>query len=561
MLRHILARAGTARITLKNLTGCPSHESVSRLQAAAVISLIMKVRPIDEDAAKVSDAVSAVNWFGEHNSQILLALAPSKVTPKRPRALQASITPGILNHFTASEWSGPFKQSPAHATDLCITRMIQLRIRSISEPCTKYLACFLLALFHEPNALSLQAKEAKVASFKRLFTKKCRNLKFPNMRELSLDPKDLLLDPSTAPLHQALYQGEQPVYCDKNMLLKIDLIDATFNCRGGSRAESQHELALQHPTEQQNTQMMQNAMMAMMMKNMNMLQQQDQGCRLTFNPNHRETNPNVRRAFTLEDVLKDGDIIGGRTVRSKSLQDGAPIEQGSVQAGAPIEQGIVVHEPAGSNVSIKPSQQQVALECAVVAQTGTTEPNGDDSKNGETLQGDPKAWAMRTLDMLDQRDELKKQDKKDAQKLERERLAQEKKAAAQETHKQPPPAEVSPQKAATRVTPKKLPAKRLAHNVDTEETPKKSGKKDSTAVSAPPQKKMTKNTEPEPPNEMKRVRKVEVERSRSHVLCRNGTGKGSTFVLRYGCGMASKGGYETEGEAVVAAREWQHASE
>jgi hypothetical protein len=33
-------------------------------------------------------------------------------------------------------------------------------------------------------------------------------------------------------------------------------------------------------------------------------------------------------------------------------------------------------------------------------------------------------------------------------------------------------------------------------------------------------------------------------------------GKGSTFILKYGCGMASKGGYETEGEAVVAAREW-----
>ena len=106
---EIMARLGCARMILARSKGGPQHETVSRLQADAVIDLMKRagsaITSLDPDVrARASTLATAGAWHPTDLARILTLLAePKKATS---RSDMQTYTPNVLHYFRGSEWSG-----------------------------------------------------------------------------------------------------------------------------------------------------------------------------------------------------------------------------------------------------------------------------------------------------------------------------------------------------------------------------------------------------------------------------------------------------------------------
>ena len=181
---EVMARLGCARIILSRNKGGAQHETVSRLQADAVIDLMKRQGPAigaldPEVRARVAALATAGEWYSADLARILTLLVPPKPKDAKTRSDMQTYTPSILHYFTASEWSGMEGQGVASAMDLLITRLLQLGAKCLSEPCKAWCSSLLLSL-NGMGRCTEHTKQHVHAVFKAEYRRRARRHKKAN---------------------------------------------------------------------------------------------------------------------------------------------------------------------------------------------------------------------------------------------------------------------------------------------------------------------------------------------------------------------------------------------
>ena len=189
-----MTRLGCARMVLSRSQAMPQHDTISRLQADAVIDLMQRqsgaIRALCPEArARVSTLATAGAWCPADLARILKLLEPPMPKQATSRSDMQTYTPNILHYFTASEWSGMQGRGVVSAMDLLITRLLQLGAKCLSEPCKAWCASLLLSLNDMGRCTEYTKQQVHVAfksEYMRRRRKHSKAMAFPGVRLLQL---------------------------------------------------------------------------------------------------------------------------------------------------------------------------------------------------------------------------------------------------------------------------------------------------------------------------------------------------------------------------------------
>mgnify|MGYP000099285420 CR=1 FL=1 len=238
--RAIKARVGAARLLLdQHVAGSGLHETVSRLQAAAIIELIGQSTLSSQARADLSGTVLAMNLHQPDMHAVLGALGDgvAVATLAKRRRIQQNWM-AVHNYGTAEFWTR--LQDPAMPGSCKLNLILQLAIglgcRLPTEPSMKWMTSWWLSVAEEPSEVAKMdgaAKKTMLAHVKATFDglRKAAGDPVLFLEQLPQNPVLFLRDSPS--LYHVCFAAGPPVVPAMS-IQNIAAIDMTYGCRGGA---------------------------------------------------------------------------------------------------------------------------------------------------------------------------------------------------------------------------------------------------------------------------------------------------------------------------------------
>ena len=238
--RQLRARLGAAELALAKQKGVVGHAALSRVQARVIIDLVQQAQLAPGFVAEISDRVLRMEWYGNEAAVILDALSPNPNQPtnyngSRRRPQQDYLA--IYAYFPDDLWDVLCSKDELAMTklEIILAFSLDLGLRLPSEPSLKMLSSIWM-MVSEPaeklSSLTVSAKFGVLQNLKLSFdrARKLRDHPIEFCKKLPTRPADFLQE------HQQLYtvsfKYKLPAPCriDERALLEFD---NSYPCRNG----------------------------------------------------------------------------------------------------------------------------------------------------------------------------------------------------------------------------------------------------------------------------------------------------------------------------------------
>ena len=236
-------RIGAARLVLSDQAGTAMHKAVSKMQAAALVSMVKTAVLTDDEKADVSSLIVALSWFcPEDCSAVVDAMvakgSAGEAAGKKRRGLQDYTA--FLGYGHADFWklmANPSVPPASKLTSLC-QWLLKLGLRLPSEHTIKLVTSFWMMQVHSAESLATLTVEQKIVYLRHV------KVTFDNLRKQAGDPHSWIDRLPTEPLemcqsHPTMFNaafGEKslPIVSPVD-LSAVVAIDQSYGCRGGAR--------------------------------------------------------------------------------------------------------------------------------------------------------------------------------------------------------------------------------------------------------------------------------------------------------------------------------------